>query len=174
MEFTFDTVYDQKAVTAMARGLRKTIRKKSSRRSHIFGWLVVLLVLLLTLPLNGEPLAVEGRTVITWGAGVMILVALIFEDRLNAWFARKRMMAGTDRATSVFTEENYCSETAAGKTQCRYDAITQIAEEKNYFVFVFDRRYAQVYDKRTLMGGSLGEFRDFIIRKTGKEVQTIG
>lgn len=39
MEFTFDTVYDQRAVTAMAHGLRKTIRKKHSRRSHIFaGW----------------------------------------------------------------------------------------------------------------------------------------
>lgn len=35
MEFVFDTVYNQKAVATMARTLRKTIRKRKSRRSHI-------------------------------------------------------------------------------------------------------------------------------------------
>lgn len=174
MEFTFDTTYNQNAITAMARGLRKTIRKKHSRRAHIFGWLVILFVLFLTVPLNGEPLVVEGRTIITWGAGAMILVALLFEDKLNAWFARRRMLAGTDRVTGVFTEENYCSETAAGKTQWRYDTIRHIAEDNNYFIFVFDQRYAQVYDKRTLSGGSVEVFCDFIRQKTGKEVQWIG
>jgi len=173
MEFIFDTAYDQKAVTAMARGLRKTIRKKRNRRSHVFGWIMILFILLLTAPLDGKPLVVEGRTIITWGAGAMILVALLFEDKLNAWFARRRMMTGTDRATSVFTEENYCAETAAGKTQWRYDTVRQIAEDKNYFIFVFDQRYAQVYDKRTLAGGSEEEFRDFISRKTDKEVVKI-
>ena len=173
MEFTFDTVYDQKALTAMARGLRKTIRKKHSIRSHIFGWLVILFILLLTVPLNGEPLAVEARTIITWGAGAMILVALLFEDKLNAWFARRRMMPGTDRATSVFTEESYSSETGAGTTQWRYDNIREIAEDRNYFIFVFDQRYAQVYDKRTLSGGSAEEFRSFIRQKTEKDVRCI-
>ena len=104
----------------------------------------------------------------------MILVTLLFEDKLNAWFARRRMMAGTDRAVSVFTEENYCSETAAGKTQWRYDNIRYIAEDKNYFVFVFDQRYAQVYDKRTLNGGSVEAFRTFISQKTEKEIQRMG
>lgn len=36
-EFTFETTYNQKAMTTMARALRKTVRKKHSRRSHIFG-----------------------------------------------------------------------------------------------------------------------------------------
>ena len=173
MEFIFDTVYDQKALTAMARGLRKTIRKKRSRRSHIFGWLVIVLVLLLTIPLDGEPLVIEGRTIITWAAGVMILVALFFEDKLNAWFARRRMMSGTDRATSIFTQEDYRSETAAGTTQWRYDTIREIAEDKNYFIFVFDQRYAQVYDKRTLRGGTVEEFRDFLSQRVGLQVQSI-
>ena len=165
MEFTFDTAYEQKALTAMARGLRKTIRKKHSCRSHIFGWFVILFILFLTVPLDGEPFVVEGRTIITWAAGVMILVALLFEDNLNAWFARRRMMPGTDRATSVFKEESYRSETAAGMTQWRYENIREIAEDKNYFIFVFDQRHAQVYDKRALSGGSAEEFRVFISDK---------
>lgn len=174
MEFTFDTVYDQRAVTAMARGLRKTARKKQSRRSHVFGWILLLLILFLTIPTGGEPLVVEGRTILTWAVGVVILVTLLFEDSLNAWFARRRMMPGTDRAKSVFGEEDYCSETAAGRTQWRYDAIAHIAEDKDFFVLVFDRRYAQVYDKGTLNGGSVEEFRAFIGQKTGREVQLIG
>lgn len=174
MRFAFDTVYDQKAVTAMARGLRKTIRKKRSRRSHILGWILIAMDLLLTLPRNGEPLVIDGRTVVTWAAGLFVLIALLFEDKLNAWFARRRMMPGTNRAASVFTEESYSSETAAGTTQWKYDNIREVAEDKNYFIFVFDQRYAQVYDKRTLTGGSAEEFRVFIRQKTGKKVQRIG
>jgi len=41
MEFKFETAYDQKALSAMARGLRKTVRLKKSRRSHIIGWVVM-------------------------------------------------------------------------------------------------------------------------------------
>lgn len=173
MEFTFDTLYDQKAVTVMARGLRKTIRKKRSRRSRVFGWLVVALVLLLTLPLEGGPLVVEGQTIITWAAGLVVLITLMFEDKLNAWIARKRMMAGTNRAVSTFTQEGYCSESPMGKTQWHYENILSIAEDTDYFILIFDKNHAQVYDKRTLVGGTAEEFRTFIAEKTGKEVQII-
>lgn len=173
MEFTFNTVYDQKAVTAMARGLRKTIRKKRSRRSHIFGWLVIALVLLLSLPLDGESLVVDGRTVITWAAGLFIFVALVFEDRLNAWIARKRMLAGTDRAISTFTQEGYCSESAMGRTEWRYENIGRIAEDGKYFIFVFDKSHAQVYAKQGMTGGTAEDFRSFLAQRTGKEVQII-
>lgn len=173
MEFTFDTVYNQEAVTAMAHGLRKTIRKKHSRRAHVFGWIVIALVLLLTLPLDGEPLVIEGRTVVTWAAGLLVLLSLLFEDKLNAWIARKRMLAGTDRAVSTFTQDGYCSESAMGKTQWRYENIHQITEDEHYFIFVFDRSHAQVYAKQGMTGGTAEEFRAFIAQRTGKQVQII-
>ena len=47
MEFRFETRYDQRGLTAMARALRKTIRKKGSRRSHISGWCIVALAVVL-------------------------------------------------------------------------------------------------------------------------------
>jgi len=40
MHFTCYTEYDRHALTAMARVLRLTSRKKHSRRSHIFGYAV--------------------------------------------------------------------------------------------------------------------------------------
>ena len=174
MEFTFDTVYDQKAVTAMANGLRKTVRKKHSRRSHVFGWAVILLAVLLTLPQNGEPLDIGGKTVVTWLAALVIFLTLLFEDSLNAWIARRRMLEGTDHAVSLFTPNGYTSETGMGNTEWRYENIKAIAEDGNYFIFVFDKRHAQVYAKQGLKGGTAEEFRSFIADVTGIEVQVIG
>lgn len=78
MEFTFETVYTQKAVTAMARTLRKTLRKKRSRRSRILGWTAFVIAVLLTLPLGDREFAIGFRTIITWIAALVILIALLF------------------------------------------------------------------------------------------------
>ena len=51
MEFKFKTAYNQEATTIMAKALRKTIRKRRSRRSHIFGVIVIVIALLFSLPL---------------------------------------------------------------------------------------------------------------------------
>ena len=173
MEFIFDTVYNQKAVTTMAKALRKTLRKKRSRRSHRLGWIVVVLALLLTLPIGGKDFTVDFRTIITWIATFAILIALLFEDGINGYIARKRMLVGTGQAISIFNEENYCSESDMGRTEWRYENIRVLAETKDYFVFLFDMSHAQVYDKNTLTGGTVDAFRQFIIDRTGKEMQQI-
>lgn len=171
MEFTFETVYNQKAVTTMARTLRKTLRKKRSRRSHIFGWIVLVIAVILTLPLGEKEFAINFKTIITWIAASAILVALLFEDRMNGYIARKRMLAGMDRAATVFNDESYVTTTSIGKTEFPYDHnIDLLAETKDYFVFIFDKSHAQVYDKHALAGGTLEEFRKFISEKTGKEI----
>lgn len=171
MEFTFETVYNQKAVTAMARTLRKTLRKKRSRRSHIFGWIILVIAVLLTLPLGDKEFAINFKTIITWIAALAILLALLFEDRMNGYVARKRMLAGMDRATTAFNDESYITTTSIGKTEFPYDRnIDLLAETKDYFIFVFDKSHAQVYDKHALSGGTLEEFRKFISEKTGKEI----
>ena len=43
MRFTVETNYDQKTLTNLAHALRKTVRKKSGRLSHILGWIAVVL-----------------------------------------------------------------------------------------------------------------------------------
>lgn len=109
MEFTFVTAYDQKATTAMARVLRKTLRKKHSRRSHVFGWIVFALALLLVLPLS-DSYEFGLNKILTGLVCLVLLAALIWEDSINGYVARKRMLAGTTKSTAVFTEEGYTSE----------------------------------------------------------------
>ena len=167
MEFVFETVYNREALTVMAKGLRKTVRKKHSRRSHIFGWIVVVLALLLSLPTEG---GVEGKDVVTWLVVAVLLLTLLLEDRLNGWIAKKRMLPGTDRAVATFSEAGYYSETAMGNTEWKYENISARAETKDYFVFVFGFNHAQVYDKRSLTGGTVEDFRTFIQGKTEKNI----
>lgn len=173
MEFRFETNYDQRGLTAMARALRKTIRKKRSRRSHIFGWSIVgLAVLLIAVErLLDEPWTL--RDTLNCAAGGIVVLILLTEDSVNAFFAKRKMLPGTSSARSVFGEESYTSTTEAAATEFRYEAIQQVCETADYFVILFSHRHGQIYDKATLRGGTAGEFRDFIAERTGKPVAYI-
>lgn len=173
MEFVFETAYTARALTVMARAVRKTVRKKHSRRSHIFGWIVLLFALFLALPIGEEEFVLEARDIVTLAVSLILLLVLIFEDRLNGFIAGKRMLPGTGHSSAVFGEENYVSTTEMGKTQWFYDKIDVLAETADYFVFVFGNNHAQVYDKTSISGGTADEFRSFITEKTGKTVQKI-
>lgn len=173
MEFRFETTYDQKGLTAMARALRKTIRKKRSRRSHIFGWCIAALAVLLIAVerMLGEPWTV--RDTLNLGVGVILIAILFTEDQVNAFFAGKKMLPGTSSAKCVFTEEGYTSATEAAVTEFHYEAIQQVCETNDYFVLLLSQRHGQIYDKASLSGGTAGEFRTFITEKTGKPMAVI-
>ncbi len=173
MEFHFETAYDQKAVTAMAKALRKTVRKKRSIRSHIFGLIVVALALLLTLPIGDRPFVLDLRTIFTWLVALILILVMLFQDRINGFTARKRMLPGLSKATVTFREDAYLSETEIGKSEFGYGNITCLAETEAYFVFAFSQNHAQVYDKSSISGGTLEEFRTFIEGAVGKKIKKV-
>lgn len=74
MEFKFETAYNQEAITIMAKAIRKTARKKRSRRSHILGIIVIILALLLTLSLGDKEFVLDFKTVITWLAAAILFL----------------------------------------------------------------------------------------------------
>ena len=170
MEFTFETQYNRKTMTSMAKALRKTIRKKHSRRSHIFGWIITAVALIL---MFSGGFTLDMRSVITLAAVLAIVSALLFEDRLNAAVAAKRLLPGTEKAVAVFSEEGFKTTTEIGSTDWNYEKIQIIAETSDFFVFILNASHAQLYDKRSLQGGSAEEFRCFIEKITGKTVQTV-
>ena len=170
MRFTVETNYDQKTLTNLAHALRKTVRKKSGRLSHILGWIAVVLSPVL---LFHDGFALDFRRVITLLVVLFMLAVLLFEDSINGWIARKRLLKGLDKAVTEFHEDGYETITAIGKTQWNYDVMIQIVEMNDYFLFVFDQSHGQVYDKAGFTEGSVEEFRSFIEGKTKKEVKTI-
>lgn len=163
--FSFETDYNMNTFISMARALRKTVRKKHSKRSHIFGWGVVVL--------GVASVFLWGPKVLTIAAVIVLILALLFEDRLNAWFAMKRMLKGMEKARSDFYEDRYRSATDIGTTEWHYDKIKGIAEDNGYFIFLFSESHTQAYDKRKMSGGSQDDFRGFIEEKTGLTMQRI-
>ena len=161
--FSFETDYDMNTFISMARALRMTIRKKHSKRSHIFGWGVV--VLGIAFIFLGDVRLLHITAI------AAIALALIFEDRLNAWVAMKRMLKGVEKARSDFYEDRYVSATDIGTTQWHDHSIKALAEDKDYFIFIFSESHTQAYDKRKMSGGTVADFRDFIMQKTGLNVQ---
>lgn len=173
MEFKFETAYNQEAVTIMAKALRKTVRKKHSRRSHIFGIIVVIFAVLLTLPLGDKEFVLNFKTIITWLVSAILLFVLLFEDKINGYVARKRMLPGLNKSFVTFKADSYYSETEVGNSEFKYNNIISLAETKDYFVFIFSQSHAQVYDKKSISGGTLEEFREFIKGVTGKEINML-
>lgn len=165
MNFTVETAYTPASMSVMAWALRKTVRAKRSKRSHRFGILVLLLGLVLMLSEE----AVTFRLILTLAAMAAIVLALIFEDRLNGYIAFKRILPGMATSSVTFHEEGYHSETAMGSSDFHYDTILMLAEHRDYFVFIFSASHAQIYDKRTLAGGSCEGFKAFLTEKTGKD-----
>ena len=170
MTFTFETHYNAKTMTVMAKALRKTVRQKHSRRSHLFGWIISALALLL---LTSEGFELHLRAAVTLAVIAAIVLAMLFEDQINGYVACKRMLPGTEKAIAVFSEEGFTSTTDVGKTDWNYDKIVLVAEMKDFFVFVFGHSYAQLYDKSALAGGTADDFRSFIESMTGKRVVRI-
>ena len=170
MVFTFETRYDTKALSVMARALRKTVRKKRSRRSHILGWIVIVFARLLLL---ADGFALDASTIITSLAALALLLVFLFEDRLNGAVAKKRLLPGTEKAMTVFSEDKFVSTTDVGKTEWNYDKILAVAETAAFFVFIFSKNHGQVDDKGSLQGGTADDFRRFIEAAAGKPVQRI-
>ena len=80
MLFKFQATYSRKALTAMAKALRKTTRTAKSLRTRIFGVLVIVFALFLTLPKSGEPFNVDMKMVLTWTVVLIMILAFVFED----------------------------------------------------------------------------------------------
>ncbi len=159
--YTFETDYHLDTLSAMARAVRKTVGRKRNRKSRIFGIFSAILGLIGAF--FGE------RSLISLGAAVFIIVVMIFEDRINGYAARKKLLPGTEHCRASFYENYFLSETGAAKSEWAYDKIAATAENGTYFIFVFSRIYSQAFDLRHIDGGTADEFRKFIEEKTGKK-----
>lgn len=171
MEFTFQSEYDTKALTALARTMRKTLRKKHSRISHIFAVVIIVLALLVVVPFGDKIFVWNTITFLDLVVAVALTATLLFEDRLNGYIARKRLMPGTENNTAVFGENSFTTVCEVGTTEWNYENVLLVAETSNYFVFLYSKNHGQIYTKASMTGGTLDEFRTFIEEKVGKKIQ---
>ena len=165
MTFEIHSDITNRSMTMAARAMRRVLRRKRSIMWAIFGWTVFFINALLLIPFDGEPFALDVRTVTSLLVEVMLLSVLLFQDRFNGMIARKNALAGT--------EDSYTVVTAATTSTFRYELIDALAESQDYIIFLMKKRYAQPLDKRTLTGGTVEEFKRFLEEKTGKTFRRV-
>lgn len=103
MEFTCHTTYDHKALTAMARAIRKTVRAKRSRQIRMYAWIIIGL-LLVSLWLSWGRV---WQTVLHCAVIAALLLLNWKEDSINAYFAKRKALPGTDFADTTFYADHY-------------------------------------------------------------------
>lgn len=170
MEFTCHTTYNQNALTAMARAVRKTVRAKQSRWIHLYARIIVVL-LLVSLWLTW------GNILQTVLHGAVIAALLLIdwkEDAINAYFAKRKALPGTDVADTTFFSDYFLTKTAAAESKWQYDKILALAETGDYLVFVMGKNHALAMEKAALAGGSAAAFCHFLEEKSGQKIQKVG
>ena len=172
---TFEIYSDitNRSMTIASRAMRKVLQRKSSILWAIFGWSVFFINALLLIPFDGEPFALDVRTVTSLLVEVMLLSVLLFQDRFNGMIACKNTLAGTKDYHIVFGEESYTVITEVTTSTFRYELIDALAESQDYIIFLMKKRYAQPLDKRTLSGGTVEELKRFLEEKTGKTFRRV-
>lgn len=167
----FQTTIDHRAMTALARVNRKTLRRGSSFPVRTLAWFVAALELFLTATyLRGGHSGWQVNALL----GLFMLGCLLTEDRVNGLFALRRIPQNARAVNTVFQEEScYVCRTQAGENWWPYSSIRAAAETEQYFILMMDRTHGQVYSKEGLSVGTPEEFRKLIHRKTGLKIQNI-
>ncbi len=167
--FQIEQTYDLAGLTVLCRAARKTVQKwKGILR--LICWLIFAAGMLLSAVL----LAYGGKPKVWWFAVyAAILLLLLFEDRLNAWIAKRQMVPGTAHSVTKFDEDSYTVRTDATETNWKYENITGLCETERYYILFLGKRHGQMFDKQGFRWGEPDAFRSFLEKKTGKTFQTI-
>ena len=116
MEIICSTTYDRRALSALARALRKTVRRTRSRLLRVWCWVLLVLSLLSAWVSWGE----WGTVALNGAVAVLMLAVLLGEDAINAFFARRNALPGMEVCTVRFLEEHYETKIAGAATQWQY------------------------------------------------------
>ena len=173
MAFEIHSDITNRSMTIASRAMRKVLRRKRNIIWAIYGWSVFFINTLLLIPFDGEVFTLDASTAILLLVEVMLLSALLFQDRINGMIACKNTLAGTKEYHVVFGEESYTVVTEVTTSTFRYELIDAMAESQDYMILLMKKRYAQPLDKRTLTGGTVEELKRFLEEKTGKTFRRV-
>ena len=169
MEFTCRTAYDQKALTAANRALRKTIRAEQNFIVRNRGCRVIVLAAIAFWLSWGTTWQMVFSCVIIFG----LLVVNWKGDAIDAYFAKRWGYRNRDFDAAAFYADHFLVKTAAAESKWQYDKILALAETGEYLVLMMGKSHALAVEKVSLEGGSIQEFCRFLEEKSGQKIQNI-
>lgn len=169
MEFTFDMNYNQKAMTAMAKAIRKGLQEEQDKKSKIIGWVfVALTVLILLFSKTFGWMQIAASVIIA-----VFAAYLIWQDQVNGYFAMKKLPEKMRTGKWLFREDGYFSDSEAGESDYSYQNIFMMVESQGYMILVFHEGKAQIIDLSTIQGGTAADFRKLLRRQTNLSIHTV-
>lgn len=166
------TTIDHRAMTALARMTRKTMRRGRNGPVRVLAWFVVLLEGYLTAIYLRA--GVGGWHVNALLGGIM-LACILGEDRVNGAIGLHRTPPNSREVNTAFQEKESCyiCRAQSGERWWLYSQVAAAVETKDYFALLLDRKQGQVFDKRGLTWGTMEELRELIRKKTGLKIQHV-
>ena len=165
------TTIDRRAMTALAKMTRKTVRRGRNGPVRLMAWFVVILEAYLTFIYIRAGL--EGWLVNVLLGGIM-LGCILSEDRVNGAIGLKKLSPGELEVNTAFQEDScYVCRSRDGERWWPYSEIMMAVESGDYFALLLDRKHGQVFDKKGFTWGTMEEFRELIRKKTGLKIQYI-
>lgn len=161
---------DKKAMVALARISRKTLRNGRSSPVRRFAWFAVSVELFLAAMLIW--VGADGWLT-NVALAVIMLACILSEDVVNGLMAYRQMLPDAREVNVTFKEDHFIHYSRAAETWWNYRQIKAIGEDQDYFALVLDKNHGQIYAKDGFTWGSPDEFREFIQRKTGKKIQKV-
>ena len=167
MELKFKLNYDLKAMTVMARAIRKGLQEEQNKKSKIIGWVFVALTLLILL--FAETFGWMQIAALIFIAG--FAAYLIWPDQVNGYLALRKLAAGMRSGEWLFRDDGYFSNTEAGESDYSYKNIFMMVESQGYMILVFHEGNAHIIDMSTVAGGTAEDFRRLLRRETSLTIQ---
>lgn len=168
MELTFEMCYDQKAMTAMTKAMRKGLQEEQNKRSMIIGWFFIVLTALIVL--------FSGKFGWMQIAALVLILGfaayLVWQDHVNGYLALKKLPQNMRNGKWLFREDGYFSDTQAGESDYSYESIFLMVESQGYMILVFHDGKAHIIDLSTIQGGTADDFRRLLRKKTSLTIQT--
>lgn len=169
MEVTFDLNYDLKAMTVMAKAIRRGLQEEQDKKSRTIGWLfIALTVLILLFSDKFGWMQIAACVLIACFAAY-----LIWQDQVNGFLAMKKLPAKMRTGQWLFREDGYFSNTEAGESDYSYKNIFMIVESQGYMLLVFHEGNAHIIDLSTIKGGTAADFRRLLRRQTSLTIQEV-
>lgn len=164
------TTIDKKAMIALAKISRKTLRKKRSRPVRRFAWFAVAVeCLLMALNLRVG----DGGWAVNALLAAIMLACVFGEDTVNGLLAFRQVLPNSREVNITFREDFYVQRTQPAETWWDYRQVKAIGEDKDFFALVIDTSHGQILSKKGFEWGGPEEFRTFIQRKTGRKIQKV-